>query len=123
MVGRISPQTPESGTHQHCSGTLRTARYSLPSLLAAPLFSYSYELFFLQALYFHNHLRCPGVWGTHRSPALLLCVSVSRWQSPFFQGVAASLPTFVSPRPLFSTVCSLFFQKHPGGGYARKLAI
>src|SRR6266478_7638331 len=35
MVGRISPQTPEPGTHQHCSETLRTAHYSLPTLFAA----------------------------------------------------------------------------------------
>src|SRR5260370_31761399 len=97
MVGRISPQTPESGTHQHCSGTLRTARYSLPTLLAAPLFSYSYELFFLQALYFDNHLRCPGVWGTHRSPALLLCDSVTLClggKPLFFKGLPPLCPLF-----------------------------
>src|SRR5260370_41067368 len=35
MVGRISPQTPEPGSHQHCSETLRTAHYSLPALFAA----------------------------------------------------------------------------------------
>jgi hypothetical protein len=28
-----------------------------------PLFSWSYELLFPQALYFHNHLRCPGGVG------------------------------------------------------------
>ncbi len=30
---------------------------------ARPLFSYSYELLFPQALYFDNHPHCPGVWG------------------------------------------------------------
>jgi len=29
MVGRISPPTPDPDTHQHCSETLRTARYPL----------------------------------------------------------------------------------------------
>src|SRR6266852_1935207 len=35
MVGRISPQTPEPGTHQHCSQSPRAAWYSLPTLFAA----------------------------------------------------------------------------------------
>ena len=35
MVGRVSPQTPESGSHQHCSESPRAACYSLPTLFAA----------------------------------------------------------------------------------------
>ncbi len=35
--------------------------------LRCPLFSYSYELLFPQVLCFDNHLRCPRVWGSHRS--------------------------------------------------------
>ncbi len=35
MVGRISPETPEPGTHQHCSQSPRAAWYSLPTLFAA----------------------------------------------------------------------------------------
>jgi len=35
MVGRISPQTPEPGSHQHCSESPRAACYSLPTLFAA----------------------------------------------------------------------------------------
>jgi hypothetical protein len=34
-----------------------------------PLFSWSYELLFPQALYFDNHLRCPGVWRASKLPA------------------------------------------------------
>ena len=30
-----------------------------------PLFSWSYELLSPQSLCFHNHLRCPRVWGAH----------------------------------------------------------
>ena len=98
MVGRISPQTPESGTHQHCSETLRTAHYSLPTLLAAPLFSYSYELLFLQALYFDNHLRCPGAWGTRVQSCLGLCGDC-----------AFEPPLSLLASHLFSILCSLVF--------------
>src|ERR1700730_15843048 len=33
------------------------------SFFVPPLFSYSYELLFPQALYFDNHPHCRGVWG------------------------------------------------------------
>src|SRR6266478_1835967 len=36
---------------------------SRASILVGPLFSYSYELLFLQPISFHNHPHCPGVWG------------------------------------------------------------
>jgi len=39
----------------------------LPAL-AGPLFSYSYESLFSQVLYFHIHLRCPGVRGGRGDP-------------------------------------------------------
>jgi len=62
--------------------------------LVAPLFSYSYELLFLQFLSFDNHPHCPGV-----SPS-------NRWDfgpesSLWFSDFVAS--------PLFSSTCGLFF--------------
>src|SRR5260370_4482521 len=37
-----------------------------------PLFSYSYELLFPQALYFDNHPHCLGVWGSNSRTASVL---------------------------------------------------
>jgi len=61
---------------------------------ARPLFSYSYELLFPQALYFDNHLNCPGVWGLHLPSRLrALCVSAVSQVLPFsFCAIACYRP-------------------------------
>ena len=114
MVGRISPQTPEPGTHQH-SETVRTARYSLPTLLAPLCFHILTNCFSCKPFILIT-IRIARGCGVH---TVLLPSSVtlwSRWQPLFFQGVAASLNTFISPRPLFSMVWSLFFKNTRVGG-------
>ena len=55
------------------------------TVFARPLFSQPYELLFPQLPCFHNHLNCPGVWGSIRSSkasattqrTLRLCVTLS----------------------------------------------
>ena len=44
-------------------GIPRAVRDSSAVQIARPLFSWSYELLFPQALCFDNHLNCPGVWA------------------------------------------------------------
>ncbi len=88
------------------------------SVFSAPLFSYSYELLFLQALSFDNHPHCPGVWGvglclgSHESPH-------HHAQVTSFHTLAASLSLFAlffrPPSFVFNSFGTLF-AKHPGGG-------
>jgi hypothetical protein len=54
-----------------------------------PLFSWSYELLFPQLLYFHNHLRCPGVWGS--APSALKTLRPSNVPTLCLQTLATSL--------------------------------
>jgi hypothetical protein len=60
----------------------------------APLFSYSYELLFVQPLSFDNHPHCPGVSPSNRS-------DFSPESSLWFSDSVAS--------PFFSFTCALFF--------------
>jgi hypothetical protein len=114
MVGRISPQTPEPGTHQPCSETLCTAHYSLATLLAAqtkqlPPSSASRSANISPVLSSFRILPVatgvyPASFPRFRRSDLQTC------QRFCLQELAASLPSFASPRPLFSMACSLFLQ-------------
>src|ERR1700688_3751863 len=64
---------------------------------ADPLFSYSYELLFPQAVPFDNDPHCPGVY-----PACSLV--------PNFSALCVALFPFV---PVFSRTCTLFFSLGP----------
>ena len=87
------------------------------------LFSYSYELLFPQLLCFDNHLSCPRV-----SPLLQFCPRCSVSLCDLRASVANLLfsccctllfslcALFSRSFSLFSIVCSLFLQKHPGWG-------
>src|SRR6266481_1467263 len=104
MVGRISPQTPEPGTHQHCSETLCTAHYSLPTLLAAqtkqlPPSSASRSANISPVLSSFRILPVatgvyPASFPRFRRSDLQPC------QRFCLQELAAPLPSFVSPPPL-----------------------
>src|SRR5260370_33192706 len=89
-----------------------------PAGCGGPLFSYSYELLFPQALYFDNHPNCPGVYPSDlpRSDHSL-GDSVA---SPVFSSICSlfglSLLSFSTSRSLFSTACSLFSQTTRVGG-------
>jgi len=57
-----------SGCKTSMGRTCAARRWSLyrgPSFFVAPLFSWSYELLFPQALWFQNYLRCPPGCGVH----------------------------------------------------------
>src|SRR5712664_4076142 len=120
MVGRISPQTPEPGSHQHCSESPRAACYSLPTLFAArtkqltpssaprganisPVLSSFRILPVATGVY-------PASFPRFRRSDLRTC------QLFCLQRLGASLLSFASSRPLFSVVCSLFLQNTRGGG-------
>jgi hypothetical protein len=120
MVGRISPQTPEPGSHQHCSESPRAACYSLPTLFAArtkqltpssaprganisPVLSSFRILPVATGVY-------PASFPRFRRSDLRTC------QLFCLQRLGASLPSFAGPRPLFSMACSLFLQNTRGGG-------
>jgi hypothetical protein len=91
------------------------------TFLPAPLFSYSYELLFPQALCFDNHPHCPGGVGVGASsclPTFLcgLCVSVA---NPFFSyycelfGIHKKLNSFAIKQ------IQTLSQKHGGYGIRR----
>ncbi len=119
MVGRISPQTPEPGSHQHCSESPRAACYSLPTLFAArtkqltpssaprganisPVLSSFRILPVATGVY-------PASFPRFRRSDLRTC------QLFCLPRLGASLPSFASSRPLFSVACSLFLQNTRGG--------
>jgi hypothetical protein len=84
-----------------------------------PLFSWSYELLFPQALYFDNHLRCPGMWRASKllANSLLSVPSVvERFVSDTCGLFSRSLLPFETSPPLFSTAYGLFLQSTRGGG-------
>jgi hypothetical protein len=91
--------------------------YAANSDFLGPLFSYSYELLILQALYFDNDPHCPGGVPCRCPPQFEHSEPLAR--KPFtchnLQPLFLSLPSFAHSLPLFSIACSLFFSKHRGG--------
>jgi hypothetical protein len=80
------------------------------TFLPAPLFSYSYELLFPQALCFDNHPHCPGVWGWERLLVFrpFSAASVSPWQIHSFHTIANSSASAKNSTPLQSSKSKLF---------------
>ncbi len=85
---------------------------------AAPLFSYSYELVFQQALYFDNDPHCPA--GRVVTPSSVAPGSPCLCRnSPLFkhlQTLCFSLRSFPHSDRLFSITSALFLQNTRGGG-------
>src|SRR5258708_11556947 len=83
--------------------------------LAAPLFSYSYELLFPQPLWIHIHTNCPGVWGYSYSSAFTglrsraLSRVLSKACSLFARSKKVNSFAINQIQPLFL--------KHPWSGY------
>jgi hypothetical protein len=121
MVGRISPQTPEAGTHQHRPETPRTAHHSLRALSVAParfnclLFSYSYESLFSQLLYFHIHPNPPGGCTPPPSSGSFRCIQRPA-SSVEFSRACRLFGLFCGPSPFVFNGLQPLFAKHPGGG-------
>src|ERR1700730_1727054 len=82
------------GSTQHRTSQAPTLDSCLYLEFVAPLFSYSYELLFLQPLSFDNHPHCPGVSPSNRS-------DFGPESSLWFSDSVAS--------PFFSFTCALFF--------------
>jgi len=117
------PLTPLSTafTQSHRGGRyprvyLRQLRVTIHDFVR-PLFSYSYELLFPQALYFDNHLNCPGV-----SPSARLFHSALSVRSVVNSAFSWICALFISLAALFSTPVLCFqsfahsLTKTPGGG-------
>jgi hypothetical protein len=83
-----------------------------------PLFSWSYEFLFPQALYFDNHLRCPGVWRASKLPAnsVLPVPSVVKRLVSDTCGLFLALCSLFGTSPLCFQPLTDSFCKTPGVG-------
>jgi hypothetical protein len=122
MVGRISPPTPDPGTHQHCSETLRTARYPLffphepnnsPRHLhhAAPIFL----LFSAASVNFPSPRRCTCTLHHSRRSDVRTC----KCATLLFTKACRLFVLYYEPSPFVFSGLQPLFGKHPGGGYVR----
>ncbi len=120
MVGRISPQTPESGTHQHCSETLRAARYSPPTLFAARTKHFPRHLhhvapislpFSAASAYFLSRRGCTTLRHSRRSD-----VRTCNVPTLLFTKACRLFALFCGPSPFVFNGLQPLFAKHPGGG-------
>src|ERR1700694_3151291 len=123
---RVHPKRSREVYSERSRGALPTSPASILSdqksaslVLIHPLFSYSYELLFLQAFSFDNHPHCPGVSPMELttkafSPSLRpLCLCGKLRIFIFLQTLFSSCRSFSAPSPLFSIVCTLFCKNTP----------
>src|SRR5260370_2299761 len=120
MVGRISPQTPEPGSHQHCSETLRTAHYSLPTLFAHTTKPFPRHLhhvapislpFSAASAYFLSRRGCTTLRHSRRSD-----VRTCNVPTLLFTKACRLFALFCGPPPFVFNGLQPLFAKHPGGG-------
>jgi hypothetical protein len=95
-----------------CKANPLALRMTAWSLYPRPLFSQSYELLFPQAPCFDNHTNCRGCGDLYSPLVTRHFPFIFRSLPPLF----GSLPSFPSPRCLFSITYGLFLQNTGGGG-------